>query len=48
MYFDPGTGSIVLQALAASALALVASAGRARETVRGAFPRLLGRGADGE
>jgi hypothetical protein len=47
MYIDPGTGSIVLQALAGGALAFVASFRRAREAVRRAFRRLLGR-QDGE
>ena len=48
MYIDPSTGSIVLQALAASVLALLASARRAREAVRRTVRRLLGRRADGE
>jgi Arc/MetJ family transcription regulator len=48
MYIDPGTGSIVLQALAASLLAFFASARRAREAVGRAFRRLLGRRGDNE
>jgi hypothetical protein len=47
MYIDPSTGSIVLQALAAGALAFIASFHRAREAARRALRRLLGR-RDGE
>ncbi|HKT61200.1 MAG TPA: hypothetical protein VJQ46_14200 [Gemmatimonadales bacterium] len=48
MYIDPGTGSIVLQALAASVLAFVAGVRGAREAVRQAFRRLVGRRSDSE
>jgi hypothetical protein len=48
MYIDPGAGSIVLQALAASVLAFVAGVRGTRESVRRALRRLLGRRAEGE
>ena len=37
MYIDPGTGSIVLQVVAAAALTGVAMVGRLRQAVRAFF-----------
>lgn len=47
MYIDPGTGSLVLQVLAAGFLAFAAGVKSARESVKRAVRRLFGRRADG-
>jgi hypothetical protein len=43
MYIDPGTGSLVLQVLAAGVLSLVATFSRVREAVKSAFRSILPR-----
>jgi hypothetical protein len=41
MYIDPATGSLVLQVIAASAFAVVATFSRLRNTLRAFFSRLF-------
>ena len=47
MYIDPGSGSLMLQVLAAGALAFAATFRGAREAFKRAVRRLLGKRADG-
>jgi hypothetical protein len=47
MYIDPGSGSLVVQILAAGVLAFVATVRGAREALTRGVRRLLGRRADG-
>jgi hypothetical protein len=44
MYIDPAAGSLILQVLAAGAIAAAASIKSARERVGRLFRRLFGRG----
>ena len=44
MYIDPGTGSLVLQVLAAGVISAVAMMGRVRERVKTIFRSLMRRG----
>jgi hypothetical protein len=43
MYIDPGTGSVVLQVLAAGFLAFAAGMRSTRESLKRALRRMLGR-----
>jgi hypothetical protein len=47
MYIDPGSGSLVLQVLAAGVLAFAATVRGAREALKRGIRRLLGKRADG-
>jgi hypothetical protein len=43
MYIDPAAGSLILQVLAAGAIAVTASVRSARESVKRLFRRVFGR-----